>query len=124
MPMGLRLPIQNTQIGHVAQTRSPVRVMDCGNCEYDWVDIANLHEMGVAACVDVPLISSGRVLGTLNTGVTDAAVYFPEVEQMLLQIAAVLASAMEKERLREIAEHAMEVSRTASCKNCGNKVQA
>ena len=116
MPMGIHLPIQNTQIGHVAQTRSPVRVMDCGDCEYDWVDIQNLHEMGVAACVDVPLISSGRVMGTLNTGVTDADVYYPEVEQMLVQIAAVLASAMEKERLREIAEAASQ----ANCSRCSN----
>lgn len=106
LPMGLQLPIENTQIGHVAMTRKPVRVIDCGNCEYGWVDIANLHEMGVAACVDVPLISSGRVLGTLNTGVTDAAVYFPEVEQSLLQIAAVLANAMEKERLLLAAQDA------------------
>jgi hypothetical protein len=112
LPMGIRMPIPNTQIGHVAMTRRPVRVMDCGNCEYDWVDIATLHDMGVAACVDVPLISSGHVLGTLNTGVADAAVYFPEVEQMLLQIAAVLASAMEKERLRELAEKVLSVNRT------------
>jgi GAF domain len=106
LPMGLQLPIHKTQIGHVAMTRKPVRVMDCGNCEYEWVDIENLHQMGVAACVDVPLISSGKVLGTLNTGVTDAAVYFPEVEQMLLQISAVLANAMEKERLLLAAQNA------------------
>jgi GAF domain-containing protein len=99
LPIGLKLPIERSQIGSVVTRRIPVRVLDCGNCVFDWVDIANLHQMGIAACVDVPLISSGKVLGTLNTGVTDAAVYYPEVEQMLLQISAVLANAMEKERL-------------------------
>jgi GAF domain-containing protein len=99
LPIGLKLPIKRSQIGTVVTRRIPIRVLDCGNCEYGWVDIANLHQMGIVACVDVPLISSGKVLGTLNTGVTDAAVYYPEVEQMLLQISAVLANAMEKEML-------------------------
>jgi GAF domain-containing protein len=99
LPIGLKLPIERSQIGAVVTRRIPIRVLDCGNCDYDWVDIANLHQMGIVACVDVPLISSGKVLGTLNTGVTDAAVYYPEVEQMLLQISAVLANAMEKEML-------------------------
>lgn len=112
LPLGKQLPIGNSQIGYVAKTRRPVRVMDCGNCEYDWVDIQHLHEMGMTACVDVPLISSGKMLGTLNTGVTDAAVYFPEVEQMLLQIAAVLANAMEKERLLLAAQNAYEESKS------------
>jgi GAF domain-containing protein len=83
--------------------------MDTADCKYsDWVDVAHLQQMGVEAAIDVPLISSGRVIGTLNTGVTDQNVYYPEVEAMLLQIASVLASAMEKDRLYELAMAAQE----------------
>jgi len=99
LKMGMKLPLQGTQVGHVVTSQQPVRVMDCANSSY--VDCQKLAGMGVKACVDVPMISSGKVLGTLNTGVTDPAVYYPEVEYMLLQISSVLASAIEKERLLE-----------------------
>jgi putative methionine-R-sulfoxide reductase with GAF domain len=109
MPMGLHLPVTSTQCGHAVLTKQPVRVMDTADCECpDWIDVAHLHQMGVQAAIDVPLISSGRVIGTLNTGVTDSSVYYPEVEAMLLQIASVLASAMEKDRLYELAMAAQE----------------
>ena len=104
LPMGICLPLHNTQVGRVVTTQKPVRVMDTGTHIPEWLDIKHLHSMGVMACVDVPLISSGRVLGTLNTGVTDPVVYYPEVEEILLQIASVLASAMEKDQLLQLAQ--------------------
>lgn len=106
LPLGIRLPLYNTQVGRVVTTQKPFRVMDTGTHNSEWLDIKHLHTMGVMACVDVPLISSGRVLGTLNTGVTDPVVYYPEVEEILLQIAAVLASAMEKDQLMQQAQKA------------------
>ncbi|CAB9504503.1 Histidine kinase [Seminavis robusta] len=125
MPLGMKLPLAGTQIGHVVRTREPVRVMDCAHSEF--LDCRNLSQMGVQACVDVPLISSGRVLGTLNTGVTDRAVYYPEVEQMLLQISSVLACAIEKERLLEEAMEARNkilLEKQPECNGCRNKRMA
>lgn len=124
LPLGMKLPIAGTQIGHVVQSKQPVRVMDTANSHY--LDCQQLSKMGVAACVDVPLISSGKVFGTLNTGVTDCAVYYPEVEQMLLQISSVLASAIEKERLLEQAVQAQnrlqqEGMERIECPQCRNK---
>ena len=104
LPLGIQLSLHNTQVGLVVTTRQPVRVMntrpDSGEAAAAWVDVQNLYSMGVRASIDVPLISSGRVLGTLNTGVTDPAVYqAANVESILWQIASVLAAAMEKEEL-------------------------
>jgi len=45
------------------------------------------------------MVARGRIIGTLNTAVNDGAAYFPEVEQFLLQIASVLASIIERDRL-------------------------
>lgn len=122
LPLGMRVPIEGTQVGQVVTGRRPIRVMDCSTAEYG--DCQKLSQMGVEACVDVPMISSGKVLGTLNTGVTDRAVYYPEVESMLLQISSVLASAIHKERLLEeaiSARNSHQSEQQAECAQCRNK---
>lgn len=124
LPLGMRVPLKGTMVGQVVTDCRPIRVMDCSTAEYG--DCQKLSQMGVEACVDVPMISSGRVLGTLNTGVTDRAVYYPEVESMLLQISSVLASAIHKERLLEEAISARNASQSENnkqveCAQCRNK---
>lgn len=100
---GKQLPVINTACGEIFNTRRPVRVMDTSQNE--WIDVKQLYNMGVVATIGVPLISSGKVIGSLNTGVKDPSIYFPEVEQFLFQIASVLASVIERDRLyREACE--------------------
>merc|ERR1719491_400222 len=84
---GAAVPAADTMIGAVVARRAPIRVMD------------------LRAAVCVPLMVHGRIIGTLNTALTDGARYFPGVEQLLLQIASVLASIVERDRLyREACE--------------------
>ena len=72
--------------------------------------------MGMRSNNCVPLISSGKVIGTLNTAHADASIYFPEAERLLTHVASILAATIEKDwffRETLIAKEAAEVANQA-----------
>merc|ERR1719491_2633583 len=72
---GAAVPAADTMIGAVVARRAPIRVMDLG--AVGWRDVQKLRSMGLRAAVCVPLMVHGRIIGTLNTALTDGARYFP-----------------------------------------------
>lgn len=111
LPVGFKLPLKGTAPDTVIRTKKPVRIVDTASSHF--IEMTKLNKMGVKAAIVVPLIASGKVIGTLNTGVDDPAVFFPEIEQMLIQIASVLASTIERERLYEQTMAAKELAMAA-----------
>ncbi len=112
MPTGVVLPLKGSMVGEVVSTGRPIHLLDCSTSE--WADARHLLSMGLRASVDVPLIASGRVLGTLNTAASDPTVYDSDAEETLVQIATILSCLLEKQRLYD---NAVEAKRDAELAN-------
>jgi signal transduction protein with GAF and PtsI domain len=89
LPLGSALPTADTLIGAAVKRGAPVTVTDLDAT--GWLDVEMLRDMGMRAAMDVPLIASDSILGTLNTAASDPDVYDAENSAMLVQIAAMLA---------------------------------
>ena len=111
LPVGFKLPLQGTAPDTVIKTKKPLRIMDTASSKF--IEMARLNQMGVKAAIVVPLMASGKVIGTLNTGTDDPSGFFPELEQILIQIASILASTIERERLYEQTMKAKELAMAA-----------
>ena len=89
LPQGSALPTADTLIGSCVERGSPLLTT---NMEASgWVDVDMLAEMGMRAAMDLPLIASDTILGTLNTAAEDPDVYDEENTAILAQIASMLA---------------------------------
>ena len=111
MPVGFKLPLQGTAPDTVIKTKKPVHVIDTSKSAF--IEMPKLNKMGIKAAIVVPLMTSGKVIGTLNTGTDDPFGFFPELEQILIQIASILASTIERERLYEQTMKAKELAMAA-----------
>ncbi|MGB0387961.1 MAG: ATP-binding protein [Ardenticatenaceae bacterium] len=112
LPTGLTLPVEGTMIGAVVKQQAPFFTLDTANSQ--WLDVQQLHEMGLRAMLDVPLITAGKVIGTLNTGSKTAEVYGADTEPLLLQIASMLATTIENKQLLEETLEAKEAAEVAN----------
>jgi GAF domain-containing protein len=97
LPMGFSLPPEKTWIGKVIKQQEHLLLLDTS--QSDWIDIQQLHKMGLQASLCVPLMTSGRVIGTLNTASHTKEIYEHNLEPLLLQIASMLASTLENRTL-------------------------
>ncbi len=112
LPTGLTLPLDGTVIGEVVKQQKPILMLETKASK--WIDVQALNKMGVRAILNVPLVTSGEIIGTLNTASQTPEIYTPDVEQLLLQIAAMLATTLENRRLFEEAIQAKEAAEVAS----------
>lgn len=110
-PVGHQMPLAGTAPETVIRTKKPVRIMDTAASSF--IEMKKLNKMGIKAAIVVPLMTSGKVIGTLNTGTDDPDGFFPELESILIQIASILASTIERERLYEQTMKAKEVAMAA-----------
>ncbi len=99
-------------LGAVLDRNEPILVRDTS--QSDWIDVQELYKMGLQATLDVPLVSSGQVIGTLNTATSNADIYTENSTQLLLQIASLLATTLENRNLFEQAVQAKERAEIAN----------
>lgn len=121
--LGMRIPVTGNPISEVAiATRRPVCVASI-DTDPRTVDIrANLKRLGLASMMVVPLISRGRVIGSIGLDSAEQPRVFTEAEQELfLTVAASIAAAVDNARLfaaeqkaRRTADTLREVARVLS----------
>ncbi|MEM7031039.1 MAG: GAF domain-containing protein [Chloroflexota bacterium] len=113
MPLGITFPLDDTtMIGTVVLTKSPVTILN--TAENSWSDVQALHNMGLQATLDVPLVTSGQAIGTLNTAAAEAKYYDSNAETLLLQIASILATTLENRNLLDQTVEAKERAEIAN----------
>ncbi len=102
IPTGTHLPIAGTQIGKAVMDRRMVLVNDA--LESNWLDSQKLGKAGLRSLLNAPLIIGGDVIGTLNVGSKQVNAYSPQDQQLLTQIASMLATTLENKRLLQEAQ--------------------
>ncbi len=97
IPMGSGMPLTGTAILVATEERRAIMVNDAANSEYG--DVRNIAQQGINTTMSAPLIASGYAIGTINLGSAKHNAYTQSDMNILLQIAALLASAIENRRL-------------------------
>jgi PAS domain S-box-containing protein len=90
-------------VGHAAQERRTLLVPDVG-ADPRTIDVAYFAAEGVVACVAIPLVSHGRLMGVLTVVARRAGDLGPTEVQMLAAFAGHAAIAVESARLYADAE--------------------
>lgn len=106
IPTGTKLYAAETAVGQPIKTRRTVYSAD--NRTSDYPDIQALHQSGLLSTVSAPLITSGRVLGTLNICSTRINAFDEKDQGLVKQMAALIATVLENRRLYEDAKRASE----------------
>jgi GAF domain-containing protein len=107
-PSNALLPIAGTAIGVAVSEQRIVVINDLGKSPY--VEHEQLYADGLRATMVAPLIAT-KTLGTLNVGSKVPHVFDPNDENLLLQIASLVASAIESRRLFvQVEERAAELA--------------
>ncbi|MGH1482281.1 MAG: sensor histidine kinase [Geminicoccales bacterium] len=90
IPIGLLLPIADTTTGTAFRELRTVLIEDTSkHCE---MDVKMLAGKGLVTCINAPMISQGRSIGTLNVAHWKSGVYTPGYAALLSHVAGVLAA--------------------------------
>jgi sigma-B regulation protein RsbU (phosphoserine phosphatase) len=109
IPEDMQLPVDGTAIGIALQEN---RVMVTSpQPDSKLLDVRSQAKQGLLSAIHVPLVVGGRPVGTLNVGSIEPNVYTARDENLLLQLASLLASMMENRRLFEQAQSRAEQER-------------
>ncbi|MGD8491399.1 MAG: GAF domain-containing protein, partial [Anaerolineae bacterium] len=112
LPVGQRLPLTGTMAGTAVREKRLIRVADLR--ESDAADAQKLAGQGLRAAMTAPLAAGDHVIGTLNVGSEQPGSHGDGDANILMQIAAFLATNMENTRLYAEAEDARAVAVAAN----------
>ena len=99
IPIGAKLPVENTFIGHtIHQDRILVAHDFQAEVWRDYLDIQSLVQQGLRTSMVAPLRVEGQVIGTLNVGDKEINAYPAHYESLIGQTAILLSSALESQR--------------------------
>lgn len=97
--VGTQVRLEGTAVGRCVQEK---RVISTTTVRMrDYADLRQLAEQGIVSAMNVPLLVSGQVIGTLNVGSKTLNGYPERDENVLLQVGSILASTIENRRLFE-----------------------
>ncbi len=99
---GVELPLAGTMIGRTVRDNRLINVHDSGTS--DDLDVRQLHQQGLQSFMAAPLVAGGQVIGTLNVASSGPEAYSERDENLILQVASLLASTLESRRLFEQAQ--------------------
>jgi PAS domain S-box-containing protein len=106
VPVGAQMPVEGTAVGLAIREK---RMIVLGNLETSqFLDTRRLGEQGVRSTMNAPLVVGGQTIGTLNVASKWPDAYSSADENLLLQIASLLSSAIESRRLLEAAQQRAE----------------
>ncbi|HFE47009.1 MAG TPA: GAF domain-containing protein [Nannocystis exedens] len=92
LPVGKELPIEGTLVGTCVTRRTSLFEVGSETQPSRFSDARKLQQAGLHAVLVAPMLSNGRVVGTLNMGAPSAEHYGPQDEQLLNTIATSLAT--------------------------------
>jgi len=99
VPTGTMLPLEGTATGMAVREMRPVLVPDLTDTEY--LENAQLARQGFRSTLAVPLVVSGKGIGTLNIESTALNAYSVTDQDLALQAASLVASTIENQNLLE-----------------------
>jgi GAF domain-containing protein len=92
--------VEQTLLGSVVRSRESLIVPDISQVAVDFLDANLLHSSGFASVMIVPLVSKGRVVGTLNLVQRVKGAYTPEHAAAIQPIAEIFAVAVIAQQLQ------------------------
>src|SRR4051812_4212536 len=92
--------IDQTLLGGVVRSREALIVADVAQAAPDFLDANLLHSSGFGSVMIVPLLSKGRVVGTLNLVQRGKGAYRPEHAAAIQPIAEIFAVAVIAQQLQ------------------------
>jgi transcriptional regulator with GAF, ATPase, and Fis domain len=92
--------IEQTLLGNVVRSREALIVADVAGAAVDFLDANLLHSSGFGSVMIVPLVSKGRVVGTLNLVQRTKDAFRPEHAAAIQPIAEVFAVAIIAQQLQ------------------------
>jgi PAS domain S-box-containing protein len=99
IPLGATMPRAGTLLGEAIEARTAVALTGEDFAQSALHDLVLLRQQGLRASMDAPLVTDGRIVGTLNTASCQADAYREAHRDMLLQIATLLSAGIEHLRL-------------------------
>jgi GAF domain-containing protein len=92
--------VEQTLLGTVVRSREALIVADVSEAAVDFLDANILHSSGFGSVMIVPLVSKGRVVGTLNLVQRAKRAYRPEHAAAIQPIAEIFAVAVIAQQLQ------------------------
>ena len=92
--------LDQTVLGSVVRSREALIIPDVSQTAADFLDANILHSAGFGSALLVPLVSKGRVVGTLNLVMRAKHAYRPEHVQTIMPIAEIFAVAVIAQQLQ------------------------
>src|SRR3954471_10278703 len=92
--------VEQTLLGSVVRSREALLVGDISEAAPDFLDANLLHSSGFGSVMIVPLVSKGRVVGTLNLVQRAKRAYRPEHAAAIQPIAEIFAVAVIAQQLQ------------------------
>ena len=92
--------IEQTLLGSVVRSREALIVADVGQAAPDFLDANLVHSSGFGSLMIVPLVSKGRVVGTLNLVQRAKRAFRPEHAAAIQPIAEIFAVAVIAQQLQ------------------------
>ena len=92
--------VEQTLLGSVVRSREALIVPDVASAAVDFLDANILHTSGFGSAMIVPLVSKGRVVGTLNLVQRGTRAYRPEHAAAIQPIAEIFAVAVIAQQLQ------------------------
>jgi signal transduction protein with GAF and PtsI domain len=92
--------VEQTLLGGVVRSREPLIVADIADSAPDYLDANILNSTGFGSALIIPLVSKGRVVGTLNLVQRAKDAYLPEHIAHIQPIAEIFAVAVLAQQLQ------------------------
>jgi GAF domain-containing protein len=92
--------VEQTLLGTVVRSREALIVSDVSAAAVEFLDANILHSAGFESALIVPLVSKGRVVGTLNLVLRAKNSYRPEHISVIMPIAEIFAVAVIAQQLQ------------------------
>jgi signal transduction histidine kinase/DNA-binding NarL/FixJ family response regulator len=108
IPAGTKLPMTGTALGKAVKEKQLLNFSEIN--EADLLDLQILANHGFQSAMVAPLITGGQVIGTLNVAESRPQAYQQRDEQLIIQIASLLASNVEKMRRNQELQQAKEAA--------------
>ena len=120
IPTGAKLPIAGTAIGTAFSERRGVIVPDLS--EKTYIENELLAQQGLKSTLTVPLVVAGETIGTLNFGNTKIRAYATRDQDLAVQVASLMASAIENRQQYQRAQK--QADRETMLNTISQKIQA
>jgi len=118
IPTGTQLPLTGTAVGTAFTERRVVMIADL--TQSDYLENAQLTEQGLKSTMSIPMLTTDRVLGTLNFGSQTLNAFGIRQRDLAIQAASLISSIIENQELFAQTQNAL--AQTEVMYNIGSRL--